>query len=63
MHGVPFSMAPREQIEIPFIVWTSDKSLHLKELPEVGQHHVFHSVLDFFGVDSPVFDESLSVFE
>lgn len=63
MHGVPFSMAPREQIEIPFVVWTSDRSLRMKDLPEVGQHHVFHSVLDFFGVDSPVFDESLSVFE
>ena len=63
MHGVPFSMAPKEQLEIPFIVWTSDKSLRMKDLPEVGQHHVFHSVLDFFRIESPIFDESLSVFE
>jgi lipid A ethanolaminephosphotransferase len=62
MHGVPMSMAPREQLEIPFVVWTTESS-RLKDLDKVGQHHVFHSVLDFFGVESPVFDESLSVFE
>ena len=63
MHGVPMAMAPREQIEIPFVVWTSDPSLRVKPLEEVGQHHVFHSVLDFFRIESPVFDENLSIFE
>ena len=62
MHGVPFSMAPREQLEIPFLVWTSDPSLRLKDLPEVGQHHVFHSVLRFFGIESPAFDEEKCIF-
>lgn len=63
MHGVPMAMAPREQIEIPFVVWTSDPSLRVKDLPEVGQHHVFHSVLDFFHIESPVFDENFSIFD
>lgn len=63
MHGVPMSIAPKEQIEIPFIVWTSDKSINVKELGEVGHYHVFHSVLDFLGVESPVFDESKNIFE
>ena len=62
MHGVPMSMAPKEQIEIPFIVWTSDKTT-VKNLDKVGQYHVFHSVLDFFGIESPVFNEELSIFE
>ena len=62
MHGVPYSMAPREQIEIPFLVWTSDASLRMKDLPEVGQHHVFHTVLRFFGVESPAFDEEKCIF-
>lgn len=26
MHGVPILVAPKEQIEIPFIVWTSDEA-------------------------------------
>lgn len=62
MHGVPMSMAPKEQIEIPFIVWTSDRSLAVKPLEEVGQHAVFHSVLYFLGIDSPAFDESQNLF-
>ena len=56
-------MAPREQLEIPFVVWTSDPSLRFKDLDLVGQHHVFHTILDFFHVESPVFDENLSIFE
>ena len=63
MHGVPFAMAPREQIEIPFLVWTSDPSLRVKPLEKVGQHHVFHSILDFFRIESPVFDEKMTIFE
>ena len=56
-------MAPREQLEIPFVVWTSDPSLRLKDLDEVTQHHVFHTVLKFFQVKSPIFDDNFSIFE
>ena len=62
MHGVPMSIAPKEQIEIPFIVWTSEGAAEIKELSEVGQYHVFHSVMDFLGVESPVFDEEKNIF-
>ena len=61
MHGVPMSMAPKEQIEIPFIVWTSDRNV--KQLDNVGHYHVFHSVLDFFHIDSPIFNEEMSIFK
>ena len=62
MHGVPMSMAPREQVEIPFIVWTSNSNQRVKN-QEVGHYHVFHSVLDFFGVQSPVYDSNMTIFE
>ena len=62
MHGVPMMMAPAEQIEIPFIVWTSDSTLKVKDMEEVGQYHVFHSILHFLGIESPVFDEGKNVF-
>lgn len=62
MHGVPMSMAPKEQIEIPFIVWTSDNELKIKELEEVEQYHVFHSVLNFLGIESPIYDENKNIF-
>lgn len=63
MHGVPMAMAPREQIEIPFLLWTSDKALRIKSPETVGQHHVFHTVLRFMDVDTPVYDAQLSLFE
>jgi len=62
MHGMPLSIAPKEQYEIPFIVWTSDSSKRLKPLNEVSQGHVFHSVLNFLGVQSPVYNEGLNIF-
>ncbi|MBP5538764.1 MAG: DUF1705 domain-containing protein [Bacteroidales bacterium] len=62
MHGVPISMAPKEQIEIPFLVWTSDE-LTVKALEKVGQHHVFHSVMRFFGMTSPIYNPDLDIFE
>ena len=62
MHGVPMAVAPKEQIEIPFIVWTSDKNLKIRPDQKVGQYHVFHSVLSFLGIDSPVYDQEKDIF-
>ena len=63
MHGVPISIAPAEQYEIPFIVWTSDEGQEYEDSELLSQYHVFHSVLGFFGVSSPVYDDGLDVFE
>ncbi|MBS1746400.1 MAG: phosphoethanolamine--lipid A transferase EptA [Bacteroidetes bacterium] len=65
MHGLPLSMAPKEQYEIPFIVWDSDSSEHLKPSPDtvLTQHNVFHSVLHFLGFKSPIYDESMNIFK
>ena len=62
MHGDPRLVAPKEQIEIPFLVWTSDGELKADAGKQVGQYHVFHSILRFLGIDSPVYDESLDIF-
>lgn len=63
MHGIPKSIAPHEQLEIPFIVWASQNSKQVKHETEVTQHYVFHSVLDFLSIESPVYEEELSVFK
>ena len=48
MHGVPISFAPKEQYEIPFIVWTSNNNLKQRNPNDIlSQNHVFHSVLNF----------------
>ncbi len=61
MHGVPKKLAPKEQYEIPFLVWSSDKSLKFKAIDDINQHFVFHSVLDFLGLDSPIYNEESSL--
>ena len=63
MHGVPRSFAPKEQYEIPFIVWVSDGSKTLKPEKEINQGYVFHSVLNFMGFQSPVYNENLNIFK
>ena len=63
MHGIPASIAPKEQLEIPFIVWLSENSKKLKKKDFLSQHNVFHSVLDFLSIESPVYDEKMSIFK
>lgn len=63
MHGIPASIAPKEQLEIPFIVWLSDDAKTLKNNQVLHQHNVFHSVLDFLGIESPIYDENRSIFK
>jgi lipid A ethanolaminephosphotransferase len=63
LHGIPASLAPKEQLDIPFIVWVSDDSKKLKDNQEHSQHNVFHSVLDFLAIESPIYDETMSIFK
>ena len=63
MHGVPMALAPKEQIEIPFIIWNSDKQLKVKKLEDAGHYNIFHTVLDFLDVSSPIYDPQMTVFE
>lgn len=62
MHGIPLAFAPKEQYEIPFIVWSSNTN-RIKDLTEATHFHIFHSVLAFLGVDSEVFNEGLNIFK
>ena len=63
MHGVPMSIAPREQFEIPFIVWTSPLFRRLKgQTEEIEQHAVFHSVLNLLSVQSEIYDPEKDLF-
>ncbi len=63
MHGIPLSIAPKEQYEIPFIVWVSDNSKQLKPNKILSQNHVFHSVLNFLNLQSPIYDEKMNIFK
>jgi lipid A ethanolaminephosphotransferase len=58
------AMAPAEQLDIPFIVWTSDNSAtKVKELELAGHHNIYHSVLKFLGLKTAFYDEAKNIFE
>lgn len=63
MHGVPMSLAPKEQYEIPFIVWLSDSTREMKANELLSQYHVFHSVLHFLHLQTPIYDEEMNIFK
>lgn len=63
MHGLPMSLAPKEQYEIPFIVWVSDPAQQLKSEKMLTQNYVFHSVLHFLGIDSPIYKEEMNIYK
>ena len=74
MHGLPMKLAPKEQYEIPFLVWTSDNFRRYKptaksqdapagELPPLlEQHYIFHSVLNLLSIESPAYNEAFDIF-
>lgn len=62
MHGLPISLAPKQQYEIPFIVWSSGGPA-IKNVKFVSQNYVFHSVLRFLGIQSPVYNGKMSIFK
>ncbi len=63
MHGIPASIAPKEQLDIPFIVWLSNDSKKLKDKQKHSQLNVFHSVLDFLAIESPIYDPNMSIYK
>jgi lipid A ethanolaminephosphotransferase len=56
------AMAPKEQYQIPFIVWTSNADKKIKDVQVVDQHYVFHSVLNFLDIQSPAYKEERNIF-
>ena len=65
MHGLPMKLAPKEQYEIPFLVWTSEGFRAYKsQLPAVlEQHYIFHSVLNLLSIQSPAYNEDYDIFQ
>ena len=63
MHGLPKSIAPSGQIDIPFLVWTSDSSLKIKDIPKAEHYNIYHSTMYFLGMESPIYDESKNIFQ
>lgn len=70
LHGTPYSIAPEQQLKVPFLVWMSPsfiKQKHisvdkLKAREQSTQANIFHSVMGAFDMDSEIYDKDLDMF-
>ncbi|WP_256384910.1 phosphoethanolamine transferase EptA [Photobacterium toruni] len=73
LHGLPYSIAPKEQTTVPLILWLSpayQKSQHInrqclqREAAAGGysQDNLFHSLLGMMDVKTTVYDPKLDIF-
>lgn len=73
LHGTPYFIAPREQTQVPMVMWFSPEfsrnagldlaCLHQNALHRAHSHdNLFHSLLGLFAVNSGVYQHDLDVF-
>ena len=70
LHGMPNSIAPDVQREIPIFVWMNAAFQTARNVDEAsvvqgeqhGHENIFHSVLGAFGANSPVYRSELDIF-
>ena len=72
LHGLPYSMAPREQIEVPMSWWASPafyaeranvdpQCLRRSAWRDTSHDAIFHTLLPLFGIESPLYDERIDL--
>jgi lipid A ethanolaminephosphotransferase len=72
LHGFPYAMAPREQIEVPMLMWASpgfyaaraqvDPQCLRRSAQRATSHDsIFHTLLPIFRLESPLYDEALDL--
>lgn len=72
LHGLPYFLAPEQQIHIPFVLWLSpeiSQSAHLdreclKQNTSLrySHDHLFHSILGLFSVSTEIYDSAFDLF-
>jgi lipid A ethanolaminephosphotransferase len=71
LHGMPYSIAPKVQKEVPMVIWASPdfKQSHAKQVACIASHassplshdNLFSSVLGLFGVESSYYTKTLDL--
>jgi lipid A ethanolaminephosphotransferase len=71
LHGLPYSIAPREQTEVPMVMWMTpgfaatagvDPACLEKRAQQPASHdNLFHSLLGLMSVTTSVYDKSLDL--
>ncbi|MDD2839908.1 MAG: phosphoethanolamine--lipid A transferase [Rickettsiales bacterium] len=74
LHGLPYKFAPKEQIQIPMLIWMNDSMKKndfidydcLKEQAksgEFGQDNIFHSVISLLEINTNLYNSNLDIFK
>jgi len=72
LHGFPYAMAPREQIEVPMLLWASPgfyaararvdtQCIRRSAQHETSHDAIFHTLLPIFRLKSPLYEERLDL--
>ncbi len=71
LHGVPYTIAPKEQTSIPFFMWFSENSLKNsnidfeclknKNWQNISHDNFFHSVMGLTETESKLYDKNLDM--
>lgn len=72
LHGLPYALAPREQIHVPMLLWLSDGlrerlginagCLRAQQHAPLSHDYVFHSILGLSNVQTAVYRPELDLF-
>lgn len=72
LHGLPYALAPDEQVNVPFIAWMSDAIIRQEEINRECMHamaklplshdNFFHTLLELVEVDTEEYNPKLDVF-
>lgn len=67
LHGMPYSMAPKEQIQIPAIMWFGDsyhvnrKTMQERVSLELSHDNIFHTALGIVEIYSEPYNSHLDI--
>jgi lipid A ethanolaminephosphotransferase len=71
LHGLPYAVAPREQTEVPMLMWLSPEfaaaagvdvdCLKKRALQAASHDNLFHSILGLMSVATSVYDRSFDL--
>ena len=72
LHGMPYAIAPKEQLEVPMLWWMSPEFVRHRNIDvacfrrrardDVSHDHLFHSIAGVLDVETPDRDRALDLF-
>lgn len=74
LHGAPYSIAPKEQTEVPLIFWSSESFLNNRQInlsclqnnvqtAHYSHDNIFHSLLGILQVQTKIYNPNLDMFK